>query len=962
MHRPAAPQTTTMGPPILLKAKGGKPFGALASLSDDASLQLTWKVSSKVAAHLDQGHRVENLSWRLWHLRDVMVGGDDWSADSRSGGHGGNTISSADSQPHSAEANDKSKAKQISERTFNALSATVAIRLEGDRKRSIDHLSAPDFKWTNENDALRHKAIMRVKQREAKGKTGGKKEDVAVKNESAEHEPQDAVQRRSTKDKIRKIIGSTNRKRSHDHTLEEMQRASASPSSCSTNSSSSSSISFGPSTRTTSKVNRVQTGTETGSSLPAIQPRRTSSPPVCWRLTHEQAARQRRPGVSTGRSSPPPKKKREVRSTWTLQEIEDAERELREQGVELSGPFMAMLADLKTGDLAKVMQGGSQEVGAPMRSSLSDGSSNTTGHVADPSGDGSANRAARLARSSKMRTINDVPPVHAMSSLPSSPANMSDSSTSVQSSSEDRHVRRASMSDQKPIELDIDQAPRTAGDIEFDVAQVETCTPKTDDSKRPKPQCVNCGATSTPLWRRDANFELQCNACGLYEKLHKAPRPKALKQRRTERKNRTATSPERRTGVVGSISPQSNTSHKDEWIGIHAGSSCANCGTGTTPLWRKDREGRIICNACGLYYKLHNSHRPVTMRMDAIKRRSRYDDRRRMGSNAGISTASSNDETQAGGSVQALLIGHHPHPNTVPHTPTTPSATFSNPFFRDGGASAAASGANTPLQQQMNAFNTNSALGLSAAAAAAAMQHHHGPGQQPHHHHHHQTPHVNIGHLGHPLVDGIHIPPTLWEHQVCPMGAWGENCCQNLPQPSVDLQSALIAAGSSDTPADQATVAAAMDALLNHGDWMTDFAAQQQQPQHAEQSLHQHQHPSSALHSSTLNDSHSHAGTPIATPAENAAGILSSPAGTNTMQFNPAAVAGSPAMNSTVVGPSYPLKRRKMGLRNSDLTAHTGAGIVSPDAAAGAASVSTAGSNAGTPVDWWNFPTSPIAR
>ncbi|PWN91853.1 GATA-domain-containing protein, partial [Acaromyces ingoldii] len=51
--------------------------------------------------------------------------------------------------------------------------------------------------------------------------------------------------------------------------------------------------------------------------------------------------------------------------------------------------------------------------------------------------------------------------------------------------------------------------------------------------------------------------------------------------------------------------------------------TCANCGTSTTPLWRKDAEGRIICNACGLYYKLHNSHRPVTMRMDAIKRRAR---------------------------------------------------------------------------------------------------------------------------------------------------------------------------------------------------------------------------------------------------------------------------------------------------------------------------------------------------
>ncbi|KAJ3296178.1 putative electron transfer flavoprotein subunit [Borealophlyctis nickersoniae] len=50
---------------------------------------------------------------------------------------------------------------------------------------------------------------------------------------------------------------------------------------------------------------------------------------------------------------------------------------------------------------------------------------------------------------------------------------------------------------------------------------------------------------------------------------------------------------------------------------------CVNCKTNKTPLWRRDFSGNPICNACGLYYKLHNAHRPVTMQRAVIKRRKR---------------------------------------------------------------------------------------------------------------------------------------------------------------------------------------------------------------------------------------------------------------------------------------------------------------------------------------------------
>lgn len=58
-------------------------------------------------------------------------------------------------------------------------------------------------------------------------------------------------------------------------------------------------------------------------------------------------------------------------------------------------------------------------------------------------------------------------------------------------------------------------------------------------------------------------------------------------------------------------------------IGENVMVACQNCHTTTTPLWRRDNNGHTICNACGLYYKLHGIHRPVEMKKSFIKRRKR---------------------------------------------------------------------------------------------------------------------------------------------------------------------------------------------------------------------------------------------------------------------------------------------------------------------------------------------------
>ncbi|ORY90487.1 hypothetical protein BCR43DRAFT_499382 [Syncephalastrum racemosum] len=109
--------------------------------------------------------------------------------------------------------------------------------------------------------------------------------------------------------------------------------------------------------------------------------------------------------------------------------------------------------------------------------------------------------------------------------------------------------------------------------------------------------CSNCGTTSTPLWRRSAEDQLLCNACGLYLKLHNAPRPKHLKPQ----------------------SGRKDARGEDDLV------QCSNCATTTTPLWRRDDDGHPLCNACGLYLKLHHQKRPLSMKTDKIKKRQRVD-------------------------------------------------------------------------------------------------------------------------------------------------------------------------------------------------------------------------------------------------------------------------------------------------------------------------------------------------
>ncbi|KAK7692616.1 hypothetical protein QCA50_004248 [Cerrena zonata] len=134
-----------------------------------------------------------------------------------------------------------------------------------------------------------------------------------------------------------------------------------------------------------------------------------------------------------------------------------------------------------------------------------------------------------------------------------------------------------------------------------------------------------------------------------------------------------------------STTPDSGQTGKGGEDGDQPPTVCTNCQTTNTPLWRRDPEGQPLCNACGLFYKLHGVVRPLSLKTDVIKKRNR-------------ASGTPHNASRKGGANGPKLAatGGRPRSST---TNSMPSALRLSPTSRIG-ASAANAGGSLSMKRQ----------------------------------------------------------------------------------------------------------------------------------------------------------------------------------------------------------------------------------------------------------------------
>ncbi|KAG1869330.1 hypothetical protein DFJ58DRAFT_714092 [Suillus subalutaceus] len=590
---------------VNLKFKGNKSFVAFSNLSDTESLTKTWKVCTKVASYLEQGQRLENLSWRLWHLQNLMVDTD----------------------------NAKSK------REFKKLSKNMGDKLDKEKGRAIESLEAPDFKRNASTDLIRQRAVERERSREASqnARPGTIKRMQFTFSIDA---PPGSFPATSSSSYTFSGEGSTptkpdlrpsaefreGRRRRRGDGTSGTNHASSDPasnqngvSSSATNDSSYEkfvasyeklhfppifSTSFGPtailySTPTLSNPMSYGEGVSGGCATGFSIFRPTIELPLDELLGDEYDGEDDR--MADAPIGQPDDTKEDGNDEGDVvmryDEYNNNIVPTQPEGESLLGGSSAAAASVEQ----DVLMSDSRQQQQPQPSTpdpfpIPQVPSHTHTHTQshprtrgkDRSGKTPTNRPVLTVQTSATKKTKAG---RRASGSVKSPSSAAPSASALKHSAVANVKHTASVTVPASATATSLNPLLTLGGAAPGGGKATLTAPG-----GVKAECSNCGATHTPLWRRGLNDELNCNACGLYCKLHKRPRPKSMRA-----------------------------SHGE---GRRGGSAqCYNCHTTATPLWRKDDEGKTVCNACGLYYKLHGSARPISMKSDIIRKRSRHDAR-----------------------------------------------------------------------------------------------------------------------------------------------------------------------------------------------------------------------------------------------------------------------------------------------------------------------------------------------
>ncbi|KAA1475739.1 hypothetical protein DENSPDRAFT_784052 [Dentipellis sp. KUC8613] len=529
-------------PSILnLKFKGNKSFIAFSNLGDADSLTKTWKVCTKVAGFLEQGQRLENLSWRLWHLQNLMVDTD----------------------------NAKSK------REFKKLSKCMSDKLDKEKGRSIEELEAPGFKRNHSTDIIRQRAAEKERTREANQNTrpGTIKRMQFTFSVDQPTSPASALP-----------VSKPDFKPSAEFKDNATRRGR--PSTRSTAHDESDATSDAPKDSKVKDPPLTQRGRKPSVSMTELPAPDASNDLASLRFPSlfsndfgPAALLYPSPSLTNGMSYGEGVRNNNTNSdnfSIIRPTIELPLDELLVESSDSPGPWSTALSntDSRQQDLTD------RDQDIDMKPTMDY-------NEAMASYAFSRSRAAQQQQEALPQTVapSKLGPVSA-SAPPSRP------SLSVRTQSATSRASGPGATATNPAVAQHPSNNSAPGGV--------------------KAECSNCGATHTPLWRRGLNDELNCNACGLYCKLHKRPRPKSMRNNHGEGRSQVA--PRQETSEVMA--------------------QCYNCHTTATPLWRKDDEGKTVCNACGLYFKLHGSARPISMKSDVIRKRSRHDARR---AGAGVS-------------------------------------------------------------------------------------------------------------------------------------------------------------------------------------------------------------------------------------------------------------------------------------------------------------------------------------